>query len=91
MSGALEPWIQTPVDVMGKHDISGLLAKHSEVERRHIKLWLTSTEVLDALLNSDIFNRSEDALHQARNQLSFGFPIQATPGLEKSLIPTACA
>ena len=71
---ALEPWIQTPVDVMGKHDISGLLAKHSEVERRHIKLWLTSTEVLDALLNSDIFNRSEDALVQARNQLRLWVP-----------------
>ena len=71
---ALEPWIQTPVDVMGKHDISGLLAKHSEVERRHIKLWLTSTEVLDALLNSDIFNRTEDALDQARNQLRLWVP-----------------
>ncbi len=71
---ALEPWIQTPDDVMGKHDISGLLAKHSEVERRHIKLWLTSTEVLDALLNSDIFNRSEDALDQARNQLRLWVP-----------------
>lgn len=63
---SLEPWIQTPKDVMGKHDISGLLARHSDVERRHIKLWLTSTEVLDALLNSDIFNRSEDALEQAK-------------------------
>ena len=71
---ALEPWIKSPNDVMGKHDISGLLAKHSEVERRHIKLWLTSTEVLDALLNSDIFNRSEDALDQARNQLRLWVP-----------------
>ena len=71
---SLEPWIQTPKDVMGKHDISGLLARHSDVERRHIKLWLTSTEVLDALLNSDIFNRSEDALEQAKQQLRLWVP-----------------
>ena len=77
---ALEPWIQTPNDIMGKHDISGLLARHSEVERRHIKLWLTSTEVLNALLNSGIFNRSEDAWDQARHQLRLGFPIQASTG-----------
>ncbi len=71
---ALEPWIQTPNDIMGKHDISGLLARHSEVERRHIKLWLTSTEVLNALLNSGIFNRSEDAWDQARHQLRLWVP-----------------
>ena len=70
----MEPWIQTPNDIMGKHDISGLLARHSEVERRHIKLWLTSTEVLNALLNSGIFNRSEDAWDQARHQLRLWVP-----------------
>ena len=67
--GALHPWIKSPADVYGKEDISGLLALHNEVERRHIKLWLTSTEVLDALLRSDIFNRSEDALERAKGQL----------------------
>ena len=71
---ALAPWIKTPKDVMGKDDISGLLAKHNEVERRHIKLWLTSSEVLDALLKSDIFNRSNDALDQAKRQLRLWVP-----------------
>ena len=74
---ALRPWIQTPRDVMGKHDISGLLTRHSEVERRHIKLWLTSTEVLDALMNSDIFNRSEHALDRAKHQLRLWVPNES--------------
>ena len=72
--GALHPWINTSGDVYGNHDISGLLARHIEVERRHIKLWLTSTEVLDALLNSDIFNRSEDVLERAKRQLRLWVP-----------------
>ena len=71
---ALKPWIQSPKDVIGKHDISGLLARHREIERRHIKLWLTSSEVLDALLNSDIFNRSEDARDQFKHQLRLWVP-----------------
>ncbi len=66
---ALHPWIKSSADVYGKQDISGLLARHTEVERRHIKLWLTSTEALDALLNSDIFNRSDDVLERAKRQL----------------------
>ena len=69
IAAALAPWIQSPKDVMGKHDIAGLLARHNEVERRHIKLWLTSSEVLDALLNSGIFNRSEYTLEQAKYQM----------------------
>ncbi len=71
---ALRPWIQSPNDVFGKQDISGLLARYPEVERRHIKLWLTSTEVLDALLNSDVFNRSEDALDRIERQLRLWVP-----------------
>ena len=66
---ALSPWVQGPQDVLGKDDLSGLLARHAEVERRHIKLWLTSTEVLDALLNSDIASRSEAAIEDAECQL----------------------
>ena len=71
---ALHPWIKTSGDVYGKQDISGLLSRHIEVERRHIKLWLTSTEVLDALLNSDIFSRSEYVLERAKRQLRLWVP-----------------
>jgi hypothetical protein len=34
--------------------LNGYLAKHSAVERRHIKLWLSSAAVLEKLLKSDI-------------------------------------
>ena len=71
---ALDPWIRTPKDVLGKDDITGLLARHGNVERRHVKLWLASGEVLDALLNREIWNRSEDALGKAKRQISLWVP-----------------
>ena len=74
---ALRPWVKTPADVIGRDDLSGLLAKHQDVERRHVKLWLTSTEVLDALLNSGIARRSEDALERAQRQLRLWVPNQS--------------
>ena len=74
IANALEPWVLSAKDIVGRDDISGLLARHNEVERRHIKLWLTSSEVLDALLNSDIFNRSKDTLDQAKRQLRLWVP-----------------
>ena len=66
---------------MGKQDIAGLLARHSDIERRHIKLWLTSTEVLDALLNSGITNRSVGALDRAKEQLRLWVP---NPSFDRS-------
>ena len=78
---ALRPWIQSPSDVLGRDDISGLLARYEDVERRHIKLWLTSTEVLDALLNSDIAARSSGAIERARRQLRLWVP---NPSLERA-------
>ncbi len=71
---ALKPWIHGPADVYGRDDLSGLLARHQEVERRHIKLWLTSTEVLDALLNSNVATRSEAAIEHAQRQLRLWVP-----------------
>ena len=78
---ALQPWIQSPSDVIGRDDFTGLLARHPEVERRHIKLWLTSTEVLDALLNSDIANRTAGAIEHAQRQLRLWVP---NPSLERA-------
>ena len=79
---ALRPWIRSPADVLGRDDLSGLLARHTDVERRHIKLWLTSTEVLDALLNSDIAMRSEGAVERAQRQLRLWVP---NPSFERAL------
>ncbi len=43
-----------PSRVWGRTELNASLAKHSAVERRHIKLWLSSAAVLDKLLKSDI-------------------------------------
>ncbi|MCY4555125.1 MAG: hypothetical protein OXF79_01775 [Chloroflexi bacterium] len=75
--GALAPWVRSPDDIKGRDDLTGLLARHPEVERRHIKLWLTSGEVVDALLNSAVANRSEYAAEHAKRQLRLWVPNES--------------
>ncbi|MCE8510531.1 restriction endonuclease [Ruegeria pomeroyi] len=41
-------------NIRGRTEINALLRKHGAVERRNIKLWLSSTAVLQRLLNNDI-------------------------------------
>ncbi|MFJ7007926.1 restriction endonuclease [Pseudomonas putida] len=53
-----------PVCVYGKQDLNSLLAQHGDVERRHFKLWLSSSNVLFDLYNNAINGRSAAVLRE---------------------------
>jgi len=57
---ALDPFIRDEQDVLGLEDLNNLLSKHDRVERQHLKLWLASTTVLQAIVNSDVYSRSRE-------------------------------
>lgn len=46
--------LQQPEDIWGCEDIEGALTRHPEIEKSHIKLWLSSTVVLERILNSGL-------------------------------------
>jgi len=46
-------------DIFGQEDLNNLLADHSEIEKKHYKLWLASRGVLDKLLNNEIVTQTE--------------------------------
>jgi len=53
------PYISADEDVIGQENVNDLLNEFPEVERRHYKLWLSSSNVLDCMLNSALTGRSE--------------------------------
>lgn len=61
------PYITQDSDVLGSEDLNDLLAKFPEVEFRHYKLWVTSSTVLQNLLNAAIKGRSKHELQRIRN------------------------
>ncbi|MEN1396476.1 hypothetical protein AAIH23_40565, partial [Pseudomonas aeruginosa] len=46
-------------DVIGREDLNNLLVKHPHVLRQHFKLWSTNTDVLDRILHSAVYNRTD--------------------------------
>ncbi len=46
--------LQKPEDIWGYEDIEGALRRHPNIEKSHIKLWLSSTVVLERILNSGL-------------------------------------
>jgi len=48
----LSPFIHSTGDIYGRERLNSILTKHQDIERRHIKLWITSSGVLDAIINA---------------------------------------
>lgn len=58
----LKPFIICESDILGAENLNNLLKKYPSVERQYYKLWLSSTNVLDTILNNALLGRSSDYL-----------------------------
>ena len=46
----MTPFIKSPADIYGSNDINNLIGLFPDLEKKHFKLWLGSTEVLERVL-----------------------------------------
>lgn len=65
-----EPFCRTPEDVIGQHDLNNLLGRHPDIERAQFKLWLSSTPILQRILNSDVFSEQAAELESIRRRIA---------------------
>lgn len=49
-------YLASPDDIWGAEDILGALRRHPQVEKAHVKLWLSSAAVIDKILSSGLEN-----------------------------------
>lgn len=64
------PYILTESDIYGNEDINNLLGLYPTIEEQHFKLWLASTNVLERILNSNIYNQSNFELEKIRETIN---------------------
>lgn len=56
---ALAPYIISDHDILGQENLNDMLSDNREIEEKHYKLWLSSSNVLRIILNSALTGRSE--------------------------------
>lgn len=66
----LHPWCHGPEDIYGAAEILALIRKYPSVERAHFKLWISSTAVLERVVQSRIFNLTDSTVEAAKEQVS---------------------
>jgi len=55
-------------DILGREDLNDLLGKYVDVEQGHMKLWLSSSAVLERMLNSPTLNLTEDTIRRIQER-----------------------
>jgi len=63
-----EPYIQSDSDVVGSEALNDMLTLHPDIERRTIKLWLHSAEVLSQMVSLALIGRSVFILGEMRRK-----------------------
>lgn len=66
----LEPHCISTDDILGVEDLNNLLGKHPDVEKKHFKLWLSSVEILQKILHSNIIGESLSEIERVNKRIS---------------------
>lgn len=67
---ALNPFCLSSGDVLGATELNAIIRENPDIERRHFKLWLSSTAVLHQILYAGIFNYSAHEIDRLRREIS---------------------
>jgi hypothetical protein len=65
----LAPWVSNPADILMQVDLNEMLARNPDVERAHFKLWLGSSAVLETIVHSGLWARSEALLEDISDRV----------------------
>lgn len=59
IKAALKPYIVSEHDILGQENLNDLLSENLDIEKKHYKLWLSSSAVLSIIFNNALTGRSE--------------------------------
>lgn len=62
-------YMENSSQILGQEDLNNLLKKHPLVEKNHYKLWFSSAQVLEKILNKGIYTTSHYKLEEIRENI----------------------
>ena len=89
LKDAFSPFLDEK-DIYGQENLNDLLELNPEIIKKHYKLWLTSSSVLDKLINNATFNHSKFTLNDIQSFSKFYVKTQNHINAMKVLEDTHC-
>lgn len=69
LSEIIGPSLQSEADIFGPDDLNALIRKYQDIERSHIKLWLTGTGVLSRVIQAASHAYNDITAQEIENKL----------------------
>ena len=76
------PYLKREDDIFGQEDLNDILSNNPNIEEKYFKLWITSTNVFDRIINNAIKGRSQHELERIQES---SFKYVKTNNHEKAL------
>lgn len=73
----LSPYVKLTADIYGIQEIESELRKRPHIVQRHLRLWLSSTVVLQSILAKEILVRSSTLKHDIEQSLRWYVPSES--------------
>lgn len=70
------PYIKSDDDIFSQSDLNDLLFKHNSIEKKYYKLWLSSTNILNAIFNNAIESRTKYFLENLTKKMKYYVPTK---------------
>jgi hypothetical protein len=67
----LDPFVLTSNDIIGQEDLNGYLGEFEEIEKKYFKLWFSSINIFNAVINNAIEGRTKYLLGKIRDKIPF--------------------
>lgn len=67
----LAPFVLTSNDIIGQEDLNGYLGEFKEVEKKYFKLWFSSINVFNAVINNAVEGRTKYMMEKIRSKIPF--------------------
>ena len=80
-----EPYLNDPGNIFGRTELNSLLKEHCKVEQSHVKLWLSTTNVLDRILHSRLYAMSASTQDQIAEKVRVFAPNRSLEEARKKL------
>lgn len=67
----LTPFVKSTNDIIGQNDLNDYISEFKEIEKKYYKLWLSSTTILQTILNNAIESRTKYFLSQLDQKIKY--------------------
>ena len=71
LKSILAPFVKSTNDIIGQNELNDYLSEFKEIEKKYYKLWLSSTTVLETILNNAVESRTRYFLNQLEQKMRY--------------------